>query len=160
MPILKIIDSDYVCVTSPSLDGILANIFDFNNIIFIETDIAGSQLQDLDPYSFFAVNRVLSFAPISNNSRNRYSQIKYDCLLTFAKPVNPSLEIETVNVPGQFDLITKELLTLEFLNTFKNYFTCCDFLIENVKCKPIFNSNVATPAINHTGIEINFSVTI
>lgn len=160
MPILKPIDETFVCSNASTPDGVLANIFDFNELLYIETDIAGSQLEDLDPYSFFAVNRVLNFAPVVNNSRNKYAQMRYDCLLTIAKPINPDLEVETVNIAGQFDTITKEVLTLDFINTFKSYFTCCEYLIENIRCTPIWNSNRAVPAINHTGVEINFTVTI
>lgn len=160
MPILKPIDETFVCPVAVSPDNVLANFFTFNELLYIETDIAGSQLSDVDPYSFFGVNRVLSFAPIAANSRAKYSQLKYECILTIAKPVDPSLEVETVNVPGQFDTITKELLTLEFINTFKSYFTCCGFLIENIRCVPIWNSNRAVPAINHTGVEITYTVTI
>jgi len=160
VPILKPIDETFTCVVATTPDNVLANIFNFNDLLYIETDIAGSQLQNLDPYSFFAVNRVLTFGPVVNNSRNKYAQMRYDCLLTIAKPINADLEVETVNVEGQFDTITKELLTLEFINTFKSYFTCCDYLIETIRLRPIFNSNVATPAVNHTGVEITFSVTI
>jgi len=152
MPILKPIDEDWVCPIAETPDGVLSGIFAFSDLLYIETDIAGSQLKDIDPYSFFAVNRVLNFAPIAQSSRSKYSQLRYECLLTIAKPVDPSLEVETVNVPGQFDTITKELLTLGFINTFKSYFTCCDFLIENIRCVPIWNSNRAVPAINHTGV--------
>ena len=160
MPILKPIDETFVCAAATTPDGVLANIFAFNDLLYIETDIAGSQLSNLDYDSFFAVNRVLNFAPIATNSRNRYAQMRYDCLLTIAKPVDPALEVETVNVPGQFDTITKEFLTLDFINTLKSYFTCCGYLIENIRCTPIWNSNRAVPAINHTGVEINLSITI
>jgi len=157
--ILKPIDETFACVLATTPDEVLANIFTFNDLLYVETDVAGSQLQPASGL-YFGVNRVIAYGPIANNSRNRYAQMKYDCLLTIAKPINADLEVETVNVPGQFDTITKELLTLEFINTFKSYFTCCDYLIEAIRLRPIFNSNVATPAVNHTGVEINFTVTI
>ena len=160
MPILKPIDETFVCPVAESPDDVLRNIFVYNDLLYIETDIAGSQLQNVDPYSFFAVNRVLNFSPVVNNSRNRFAQVRYEAILTIAKPVIASLEVETVDVPGQFDTITKELLALGFLNTFKSYFTCCDFTIENIRCVPIWNSNRAVPAINHTGVEITYTVTI
>jgi len=114
MPILKPIDETYTCVDATTPDDILRSLFGFNGITYVETDIAGSQLQNLDPYSFFAVNRVLNLVPLAG--QNRYSRAAYNCLLTIAKPINHDLEVETVNVPGQFDTITKELLSLEFLN--------------------------------------------
>lgn len=162
MPILKPIDNDFVCVTGAETpDQILAGFFAFNGMAYIETDIAGSQLQNLDPYSFFGVNRVLNFAPVENNARNRYSNMRYNCMLTFAKPADSRLEVETVSgIPGQFDTITKELLKLEFINTLKSYFACCDYPVSGFSITPIWNSNRAVPAINHTGVEINFTVMI
>ena len=76
MPILKPIDENYTCVDANTPDDILRLLFGFNGISYVETDIAGSQLQNLDPYSFFAVNRVLDLSPIA--STNRYSQATYN----------------------------------------------------------------------------------
>ena len=160
MQILKPINEAFNCAVATTPDDVLSNIFAFNELLYIETDIAGAQLKDLDPYAYFGVNRVLNFAPVSSNSRNRFSEMRYECLLTLAKPIDPALEVETVSVPGQFDTITKELLGLDFVNTFKSYFSCCDYAIENIRLTPIWNSNRAVPAINHTGVEINFTVTI
>ena len=136
----------------------MRSFFGFNSIVYVETDIAGSQLQNLDPYSFFAVNRVLNLVPLAG--QNRYSRATYNCLLTIAKPINHDLEVETVNVPGQFDTITKELLSLEFLNTLRSYFKCCDYEIVITNVTPIWNSTRAVPAVNHSGVEINYTVTI
>ena len=158
MSILKPIDETYTCVDATTPDDILRSFFGFNNIVYVETDIAGSQLQNLDPYSFFAVNRVLNLVPLAG--QNRYSRATYNCLLTIAKPINHDLEVETVNVPGQFDTITKELLSLEFLNTLRSYFKCCDYEIVITNVTPIWNSTRAVPSVNHSGIEINYTVTI
>ena len=158
MPILKPIDETYTCADANTPDDILRSFFDFNSIVYIETDIAGSQLQNLDPYSFFAVNRVLNLVPLAG--QNRYSQASYNCLLTIAKPINHDLEVETVNVLGQFDTITKELISLEFLNTLRSYFKCCDYEIVITNVTPIWNSARAVPAVNHSGIEINYTVSI
>ena len=158
MPILKPIDENYTCVDANTPDDILRAFFGFNGITYVETDIAGSQLQNLDPYSFFAVNRVLNLVPLAG--QNRYSQATYNCLLTIAKPINHDLEVETVNVLGQFDKITKELISLEFLNTLRSYFKCCDYEIVITNVTPIWNSTRAVPAVNHSGVEINYTVTI
>ena len=158
MSILKPIDENYICPLATSPDDILRTLFDFNNIVYVETDIVGSQLQNVDPYSFFAVNRLLNFNPIASN--NKYSQAVYNCVLTIAKPSNPALEVETINVSGQFDTITKELLKLEFINQLRAYFKCCDFEMNITSVTPFWNSNKVVPAINHTGIEINFNVKI
>ena len=158
MPILKPIDETYTCVDANTPDDILRSFFGFNGITYVETDIAGSQLQNLDPYSFFAVNRVLNLVPLAG--QNRYSRATYNCLLTVAKPINHDLEVETVNVLGQFDTITKELISLEFLNTLRSYFKCCDYEIAITNVTPIWNSTRAVPAVNHSGIEINYTVTI
>ena len=158
MPILKPIDETYTCVDATTPDDILRSLFGFNGIAYVETDIAGSQLQNLDPYSFFAVNRVLNLVPLAG--QNRYSRATYNCLLTIAKPINHDLEVETVNVLGQFDTITKELLSLGFLNTLRSYFKCCDYEIAITNATPIWNSTRAVPAVNHSGIEINYTVTI
>ena len=158
MSILKPIDENYTCVDANTPDDILRAFFGFNSIVYVETDIAGSQLQNLDPYSFFAVNRVLNLVPLAG--QNRYSQATYNCLLTIAKPINHDLEVETVNVLGQFDKITKELLSLEFLNTLRSYFKCCDYEIVINNVTPIWNSTRAVPAVNHSGVEINYTVTL
>ena len=158
MPILKPIDGTYICPTDLTLDSLLATAFDFNGMIYIETDIAGSQLQNLDPYSFFAVNRVINMQPIS--STNRYSQANYNCLLTIAQPADASLEVETINVDGQFATITEKLMTLEFLNTLRSYVKCCGAPMSITTVTPIYNSNRAVPAVNHSGIEINYQITI
>ena len=158
MPILKPIDETYTCAAANTPDDILRSFFGFNGITYVETDIAGSQLQNLDPYSFFAVNRVLNLVPLAG--QNRYSQASYNCLLTIAKPINHDLEVETVNVLGQFDTITKELISLEFLNTLRSYFKCCDYEIVITNVTPIWNSTRAVPAVNHSGVEINYTVTI
>ena len=158
MPILKPIDENYTCVDANTPDDILRSFFGFNGITYVETDIAGSQLQNLDPYSFFAVNRVLNLVPLAG--QNRYSRATYNCLLTIAKPINHDLEVETVNVLGQFDTITKELLSLEFLNTLRSYFKCCDYEIVITNVTPIWNSTRVVPAVNHSGVEINYTVTI
>ena len=158
--ILKPIDTDYVCLPQgASIDDVLKNIFVFNDIVFVQTDGAGAQL-DHDPYSFFAVNRVLSMRPIAKNTVNRYSSANYECLLTIAKPAEPSLEVETTNVDGQFETITREFLTLEFINTLRSYFHCCGYFITINQIKPIWNSTIAAKRINHSGVEISLSVEI
>lgn len=158
--ILKPIDETFSCVLATTPDEVLANIFTFNNLLYVETDLAGSQLQPANGL-YFGVNRVLAYGPVANNSRNRYAQMQYDCMLTIATPSDARQEIETVDTnTGQFDLITKELLTLDFINTFKSYFTCCDYLIGVIRCHPVWNVNTMMPATNYTGVEINFSVTI
>ena len=158
MAVLKPIDGTYTCPEDLTLEALLLNAFTFNGIKYVETDIAGSQLQNLDPYSFFAVNRVLNFVPTA--SANKYSQAAYNCLLTIAMPVDPSLEVETVNVDGQFTTITEQLISLEFLNTLRSYFKCCDVPMSITNVTPIWNSNRAVPAVNHSGVEINYTVTI
>ncbi len=158
MPILKPIDETYTCVEATTPDDILRSLFGFNGITYVETDIAGSQLQNLDPYIFFAVNRVLNLVPLAG--QNRYSRATYNGLLTIAKPINHDLEVETVNVQGQFDTITKELISLEFLNTLRSYFKCCDYEMVITNVTPIWNSTRAVPAVNHSGVEINYTVTL
>ena len=81
-------------------------------------------------------------------------------MLTIAKPINHDLEVETVNVLGQFDTITKELISLEFLNTLRSYFKCCDYEIVITNVTPIWNSARAVPAVNHSGVEINYTITL
>lgn len=161
MPILKPIDDAYVCpVAGTDLDGIFRNLFGFNNIAFIETDIAGGHLPNADYYSFFAVNRLLAIRPVETRPSSRYGSAAYDCLLTIAKPVEPNREVENVNVPGQFELITKQFMNLDFINTFKSYFTCCDYAIQIISIRPIWNSTIALKEHNHSGVEINLTVTI
>ena len=158
--ILKPIDGTFICALAKTPGAVLAGFFAYNNLLYVETDVAGSQLQPANGL-YFGVNRVLAYGPVVNNSRNRYAQMQYDCMLTIATPSDARQEIETVDIiPGQFDLITKELLTLEFINTFKSYFTCCDYLIEAIRCRPVWNVNAMMPATNYTGVEINFTVTI
>lgn len=163
MPILKPLDDTFVCPAALTPADIFKGIALFNSIVYVETDVQGSQLTNLDPYKFFAVNRVLSFGPVvtANALRTnvKYSSMRYNCLLTIAKPINPDLEVETVKVPGQFDKITKEFLTLEFINTFRSYFACCGYALESINIKPIWNSTVAC-VVNHSGVEINFYITI
>lgn len=160
MPILKPIDGTFICALAKTPDEVLSGFFAYNNLLYVETDVAGSQLQPANGL-YFGVNRVLAYGPVVNNSRNRYAQMSYDCMLTIATPSDARQEIETVDIiPGQFDLITKELLTLDFINTFKSYFTCCDYLIEAIRCRPVWNVNTMMTATNYTGVEINFTVTI
>jgi hypothetical protein len=157
---LRPIDIDYSCpIDGSDIDDVLKNIFNFNNIKFIQTDQAGSQL-DTDPYSFFAINRVLLIKPIAKNTNNRYSSATYDCLLTIAKPTDASQEVETVNIDGQFETITKEFLTLTFLNTLRSYFKCCGYGVNIIQVRPIFNSTIAAKRLNHSGVEINLTVEI
>ena len=156
--ILKPIDENYNCLNGVfDVDDVLRNIFNFNNIKFIETDIAGAQI-DIDPYEFIAINRVLLIRPISKNPINKYSSASYDCLLTIAKASEPSLEVENTSTDGQFDTITKEFLSLEFMNTLRSYFTCCNHKVNIVQIKPIWNSTIATKRVNHSGVEINLTI--
>lgn len=159
--ILKPIDAlTWTCPAPGSdLNAILVNLFAYNSIRFLQTDSAGSQL-DADPYSFFAVNRVLSIRPVVRNPRNRYGSALYECLLTIAKPADPSLEVETVNVPGQFDTITREFLDLAFANTLRSYFACCDYPVTIAVIRPIWNSTNAVKRVNHSGVEINLTIEI
>lgn len=161
MAILKPIDDNYVCpVSGTDLDGIFRNLFGFNDIAFIETDIAGGHLPNADAYSFFAVNRLLAIRPIETRPSSRYGSAAYDCLLTIAKPIDDRIEVETINVPGQFELITSQFMNLDFLNTLKSYFTCCDYTIQIISCRPIWNSVNAVKEHNHSGVEINLTVTL
>lgn len=167
MPILKPIDQTFVCVTNPETpDDILKYVLGvFNDLLFIETDNAGSQLRPV-ANKFFAVNRLLAFGPVqlSSNTRtaNRYSQMSYDCLLTIAKPSDASQEVESTEITrvGQFDEITTEFLKLEFINTFKSYFSCCDQMISPPRIRPVWNVNTYMPATNYSGVEITFTLTI
>jgi len=107
--ILKPIDETFACVLATTPDEVLANIFTFNDLLYVETDVAGSQLQPASGL-YFGVNMVLAYSPIANNSRNRYAQMSYDCMLTIATPSDARQEVETVDTKaGQFDQITKEL---------------------------------------------------
>ena len=158
--ILKPIDGTFICAIAKTPDEVLAGFFAYNDLLYVDTDVAGSQLQPANGL-YFGVNRVLAYGPLATNSRNKYAQMSYDCMLTIATPSDARQEIETVDIiPGQFDLITKELLTLDFINTFKSYFTCCDYLIEAIRCRPVWNVNTMMPATNYTGVEINFTVTL
>jgi hypothetical protein len=158
--ILQPINNDWVCPASNAdINDVLKNIFEFNNINFIQTDIAGASI-DTDPYSFFAVNRVLLFRPVVLNQVNKYSNASYECLLTIARAVSPSLEVETGSVDGQFDTITKEFLNIAFLNTLRSYFKCCGYEVTISQVRPIWNSTSAVKSVNHSGVEINLTVEI
>jgi hypothetical protein len=158
--ILKPIDDKFICpVIGSDIDDILKNIFDFNNINFIETDVFGSQINP-DPYCFFAINRILLIRPIAKNSINKYSSASYDCILTIAKPSDASIEIESTNVDGQFEIITKQFLNLEFINTLRSYFRCCGYNINIQQIRPIWNSTQSAKRVNHSGVEINFTAEI
>ena len=167
MPILKPIDGTFACVVNPQTpDDIFKYIFGvFNDMLFLETDNAGSQVRPV-PTKFFAINRLLAFDPqeisSANNTRVRYSRMSYDCLLTIAKPSDAGQEVENTELTnqGQFDEITKEFLTLQFANTFKSYFSCCDQTLTGFRIRPVWNVNTYAPATNYTGIEINFTLTI
>jgi hypothetical protein len=165
--ILKPIDNNYVCVVDPQTpDDIFKYVFGvFNDLLFIETDNAGSQLQPVFD-KFFAVNRLLAFGPVANTSNltaNKYSRMSYDCLLTIAKPSDARQEIENttqINDEGQFDEITSQFLTLDFANTFKKYFSCCGFEITAPRIRPVWNVNTYMPAVNYSGVEITFTLTV
>lgn len=158
--ILKPIDISYTCsAPGTDLDGILANIFAFNNIVFVQTDQAGAQINP-DPYAFFAINRVLAIRPIARNTVNKYSSASYECLLTIARPINADLEVETVNVDGQFETITRQFLSLDFANALRAYFMCCDYKVSIVQIRPIWNSTAAAKRVNHSGVEINLTIEI
>lgn len=167
MPILKPIDLTFVCVANPETpDDILKYVLGvFNDLLFIETDNAGSQLRPA-PDKFFAVNRLLAFGPVqlADNARTalKYSQMSYDCLLTIAKPSLANQEIENTEITrvGQFDEITSQFLKLEFINTFKSYFSCCGQTISPPRIRPVWNVNTYMPATNYTGVEITFTLTI
>ena len=161
MPILKPIDGNYVCVVNPlSPDDVFKYVLGaFNDILYIETDNAGAQLRPVDG-KYFAVNRLIAFGPVEHLSNNKYSSMAYDCLLTIATPSNASLEVETVDVPGQFDTITKEFLTLDFINIFKSYFSCCDMRVTAPRIRPVWNVGTYAPAVNYSGVEITFTLTI
>lgn len=158
MAILKTIGIDYNNFGYDTPDALLRQIFEYNDYLFFETDINGSQLTGLNPNMFFGINRVINFKPIEKSSGNRFDAINYDCILTIAKPSNASLEVETLDVLGQFDTITKEFLTLNFLNTFASYFKCVGFEAKNISIKPVWNINTVLPAVNYSGVEISFSI--
>jgi len=158
--ILKPIDETWFCpAPGAGVNEVLKKLFDFNSINFIQTDAAGSSM-DADPYAFFAVNRVLLVRPVVGNPNNRYTAVNYDCLLTIARAVTPSLEVETGSVDGQFDTITKELITAEFLNTLKSYFRCCGYGVTINQVRPIWNSTAAVKRVNHSGVEITLTIEI
>lgn len=149
---LRKINTDWNCATDFGVDAILKNIFDFNNITYIEADITGAQL-NADPYSYFAINRIISFKPI--NSYNKYSLFAFDCVLTIAKPADASMEVF-----DQYDKIVKPFLNPEFANVFRSYFSCCDLKLTINQIKPIYNSTSAVKNVNHSGVEITFTVEI
>jgi len=164
--ILKPIDETFVCPINPQTpDDIFKYVFgEFNDLLFIETDNAGSQLQPVFD-KFFAVNRLIAFGPVANANSvtaNKYSQMSYDCLLTIAKPSNAGQEIENTEQTneGQFDEITSQFLTLAFINAFKKYFSCCGHEITAPRVRPVWNVNTYMPATNYTGVEITFTLTI
>ena len=158
--ILKPIDETWACpAANADVNDVLKSIFEYNSINFIQTDAAGASM-DADPYAFFAVNRVLLVRPVVLNGVNRYSSARYDCLLTIARAVSPSLEVETGSVDGQFDTITKEFLNITFLNTLRSYFRCCDQTVIISQVRPIWNSTVALKRVNHSGVEITLTIEI
>jgi len=167
MPILKPIDETFVCVANPQTpDAIFKYVLgEFSNLLYIETDNMGSQLRP-KPDQFFAVNRLLAFGPVqtSDNSRtnNKYSSASFDCLLTIAKPSDARQEIENTELTnvGQFDEITSQFLKLDFINTLRSYFACCGQTITAPRIRPVWNVNTYMPAVNYTGVEITFTLTI
>lgn len=165
MQILKPIDETFVCVNEPETpDDIFKYVFGvFNDMLFIETDNAGSQIRPKAGL-YFAINRLLAFGPVQTSSLSnlRYSRMTYDCLLTIAKPSDAGQEVENTELTneGQFDAITKEFLTLAFANTFKSYFGCCGHEITAFRIRPVWNVNTYAPATNYTGVEINFTLTL
>lgn len=165
MPILKPIDHTFNCVVDPQTpDDIFKYILGgFNDLLYIETDNAGSQIRPVAT-KFFAVNRLITFGPVQTVDTSRvnakYSQMSYDCLLTIAKPSDARQEVETISAPGQFDEITKEFLTKEFINIFRSYFACCGQTITALRIRPVWNVNTYVPATNYTGVEITFTLTI
>lgn len=167
MAILKPVDGTYICVADPKTpDELLAYILgEFNDMLYIETDNNGSQLRPSFD-KFFAVNRLLAFGPVDIDSRaktlNRYKQMSYDCLLTIAKPTNAGQEIENTELTnvGQFGEITKEFITLEFANIFRSYFSCCGQDMAAPRIRPVWNVNTYMPAVNYSGVEITFTLTI
>lgn len=167
MPILKPIDETFTCVADPRTpDDILKYILGvFNDMLYIETDNNGSQLRPVAT-SFFAVNRLIAFGPVqivdSSRTANRYSRMSYDCLLTIAKPSDPRQEVENTELTniGQFDEITTQFLGLDFSNTFRAYFECCNLSITAPRIRPVWNVNTYMPATNYTGVEITFTLTI
>lgn len=164
--ILKPIDNTFVCVVDPlTPDAILKYVLGiFNDMLYIETDNNGSQVRPISN-KFFAVNRLLNFGPVqnvdSNRTNNKYSRMSYDCLLTIAKPSDAGQEIENTEITqeGQFDEITSQFLTLEFINILKSYFSCCGQNITAPRIKPVWNVNTYMPAVNYSGVEITFTLT-
>lgn len=161
MPILKPKDITFNCpAPGADLNAILLNAFRFSGIKFIQTDTAGGTLHNQPPTNFFAANRVVQVRPIETRPSAKYSSLNYDCVLTLARPVNAGLEVQTVNVDGQYTVIVEELLSLSFINTFKSYFTCCDYPIQVAGVRPVYNRNDAVKDINYTGVEITFTITL
>jgi hypothetical protein len=167
MPILKPIDDTYICVVDPKTpDDLFKYVLgEFNDMLYIETDNNGSQLRP-QPDKFFAVNRLLAFGPVDFVSRsrtsNKYTQMSYDCLLTIAKPSLANQEIENTELTnvGQFDEITTQFLGLDFVNTFRKYFSCCGQDITAIRIRPVWNVTTYMLATNYTGVEITFTLTI
>jgi hypothetical protein len=167
MPILKPIDETYNCVVNPQTpDDLLKYVLGtFNDMLYIETDNNGSQLQP-QADKFFAVNRLLAFGPVqttdSSRTANKYSRMSYDCLLTIAKPSDARQEIENTELTnvGQFDAITSQFLGIDFPNTFRKYFTCCGQEITAPRIRPVWNVNTYMLGTNYTGVEITFTLTI
>lgn len=165
--ILKPIDNTFVCVANPlTPDAILRYVLGiFNDMLYIETDNNGSQVRPIAT-KFFAVNRLLNFGPVQNvdssKTNNKYSRMSYDCLLTIAKPSDAGQEIENTEITqvGQFDEITSQFLTLEFINILKSYFSCCGQMITAPRIKPVWNVNTYMPSVNYSGVEITFTLTI
>ena len=167
MPILKPIDENFICVVDPQTpDQLLSYVLGvFSDMLYIETDNNGSQLRPKHD-QFFAVNRLLAFGPVQNTdsarTNNKYSRMSYDCLLTIAKPSDARQEVENTELTnvGQFDEITKQFLGLDFVNTFKSYFSCCGQTITAPRITPVWNVNTFMLATNYTGVEITFTLTI
>lgn len=155
---LKKIDNDFLCpISYQTPDDLFRYFFEvWNGIPYIETDRNGSQIQDAT--GFFAINRILSFSPVPSN--NKFSKVNYNCLLTIATPSDDRQEIETLDRIGQYDEIIKLMANLEWINIFRSYFLCCDFEIENLNFVPVYNVNTNALAINYTGLEITFNLTI
>jgi len=167
MPVLKPIDENYNCVVNPQTpDELFAYVLGvFNDMLYVETDNNGSQLQPAAD-KFFAVNRLLAFGPVqttdSSRTANKYSRMSYDCLLTIAKPSDARQEVENTELTnqGQFDEITSQFLGLDFSNTFRKYFTCCGQDITAPRIRPVWNVNTYMLGTNYTGVEITFTLTI
>ena len=74
MAILKPIDANYLKIVALSPDDLLKNIFDFNELVYLESDANGSQVETLDNYSFFGINRVLNYSrrPIRHDHKRTF----------------------------------------------------------------------------------------